>query len=281
MSPTSRRCTLVITGVLATLPARLSAQQCEGLRPGRASSIVSAYAVSQIVTVALRSPDWWAGRDTTFHVVWDQSATGGPNHLLHAGLAYNLSQSAALAWDWACASPGAAGWLGAAIGFAFVLPKEIGDGFRRGFGFSGLSVLSSAVGAAMPAAHRTWKPSRAVVLKVNYWPSDEFRNGTAPPFPQIERDYAGQRYFIALDPGLALPGPGGWPDWLGIAFGHSVAEAYSDPIIPQWYVTLDVNLRGLPVRAPWWRSVAGVLDRFHVPLPGIKLEAGTMQFGVY
>ena len=48
-----------------------------------------------------------------------------------------------------------------------------------------------------------------------------------------------------------------------------------------WYATLDLEFRGLPVRARWWRPVAAVLDQVHVPAPGIRLSDGRVSLGVF
>jgi hypothetical protein len=49
----------------------------------------------------------------------------------------------------------------------------------------------------------------------------------------------------------------------------------------QWYLTTDLNFRGIPIKAKWWHSVATVLDQFHVPLPGIKIYQGEVTFGLF
>ncbi len=279
MSLTCRGYALALAGVLA-VPVGLDAQHCERASPERVSLVASSFAVGGIALAAVQSSEWGAGRDTSFNFIWNGSRSGGQNHLLYANLAYTFSQGATLAWEWSCLSPAAAGWLGALVGFAVLLPKEITDGFSTA-GFSGLSAVSAALGAAMPAIHRSWRPLRAIAWKGTYWPSSEFIDGVAPSFPRVHQDYAGQRYFFALNPGLAYPGPGGWPDWLGVAVGHGVAEVYGGPVARQWFFTLDLNLRGLPIRSRGWQSFASLADRLHIPLPGIRLQDGEVRFGLY
>ena len=133
----------------------------------------------------------------------------------------------------------------------------------------------------MPALHRTLPPSRSVLLKVWYWPSSEFRNRLPGALPQLENDYAGQRYFLAFNPGRLPGGAGPWPSWLGVAIGHSVPYWISQPPIHEWYVTLDLNMRGFAVRAPWWRKVASLLDQIHFPLPGVRARGGRWSVGLY
>ena len=261
----------------STQPA--AAQQCTGVQTGRVALILGGYAGFSAAAIAVRGSTWWDPPRQGFHVVWDTSPSNGQDRLIHAAIGYHTSQIAALAWDWACVPRSAAGWLGAAMGIAIGLPKEIGDGFHAEQGFSAPDMLFAAGGAVLPAAHRQWPATRMFQVKVNYWPSEEFR---APlPFPQLENDYAGQRYFLAIDPGLMPGGAGPWPDWLGVAFGHSVPYWLIQLPVHQWYLTLDLNLRGIPINATWWRTLATVLDQIHFPAPGIRIQEGEVRLGLY
>jgi hypothetical protein len=251
------------------------------LRWDRGGVVLGSYTVTEALVIAVRNDEWWPGQSTGFHVIWDGSVSSGQNHLLHATLAHGISEVAGRAWRWACAPAEVAGWLGAAIAFAAVVPKEIGDGFQEGFGFSALSTLWTAGGAILPALQNSsWKPARAIVWKANYWPSAEFRNRTGS-LPRIENDYAGQRYFLAVNPGLVQDPSGDWLPWFGFAVGHSVTQWVEAEPTNQWYLTLDVNLRGIPVKASWWPQLAAVLDHVHFPLPGLRLQGGTLRFGFY
>jgi hypothetical protein len=236
--------------------------------------------VTEALVVAVRHDEWWQGPNTGFRVIGNGSLSAGQNHLLHATLAYGISEVAAQGWRWACAPPKTAAWLGAAIAFAAVIPKEIGDGFQEGFGFSVLSALWTAGGAALPALQSSSRHARAFVWKANYWPSAEFRNRTGSR-PRIESDYAGQRYFLAINPALARETPGEWLPWFGFAVGHSVSQWVDVEPTHQWYLTLDVNFRGIPVRASWWQPVATILDHIHFPLPGVRLQGNQFRFGIY
>jgi hypothetical protein len=261
----------------STVPAH--AQACPQAKLKRSLTIAGGYVVLQTTVIALRRDDWWSDSTQSFHFTWQGSPSLGQDRWLHAYLSYQTSQLAALAWDWACFDYVAAGWLGAAVGVAISLPKEIGDGFHSD-GFDVPDFVVGVAGAVMPAMHRTYPPSRALLLKFNYWPSEEFKNRSDTQ-PQLESDYAGMRFFLALNPGRVPGGAGWWPDWLGVAWGHSVDHWISAPPNHQWYFTTDLNFRGIPIRAKWWHTVATVLDQFHVPLPGIKVQQGEVSFGLF
>jgi len=272
-----------LAALLAALaaPGMLTGQRCQtGVSLPRVAAIAGGFTALQTTVILIRQDDWWVTPRTGFHFGSGGSPSRSQDKLLHAAIAYQASQVAILAWDWACVPPTLAAWLGAAVGIAVGLPKEIGDGLHEGKGFATDDFGASVGAAILPALHRTWAPSRVIQLKGNYWPSAEFRDRTGG-LPQLENDYAGQRYFLAIDPGLLPSGAGAWPDWLGLAVGHSVPTWLSAPPEDEWYVTLDLNARGLPVNTPWWQKVAALIDQLHLPLPGLRLTSGEVRFGLY
>lgn len=189
----------------------LAAEPCDRVRTGRVALIGGTYAATQAALLALRAGDWWQTPRTAFHFAARPSPSKGQDRLLHAAIGYQTSQVGFLAFRWACVPANTAAWLGAALGVAMSLPKEIGDGFHEQQGFDLPDMAWTAAGSVLPALHRTVPPTRALVAKGFYWPSAEYRRRRGP-LPQLENDYAGQRYYLAIQPGR-LPGGGGpWPD---------------------------------------------------------------------
>lgn len=268
--------------VLGATPCSAAhAQRCAGPSAERVLAIAGAYAVAETGVILARHHDWWTTPTTAFHIVWnDPSPSKQQDRFLHATIAYQAAQAATLAFDWACLPRSTAGWLGSAFGLAVGLPKEIGDGLHADKGFSAPDIAATAAGALLPGLHRALPLTRALSLKANYWPSAEYRHRSTS-LPQLESDYAGQHYFLTLSPGR-LPGHGGrWPDWLGVAVGHSVPTWISTPPVHEWFVALDWDLQGLPIRAPWWHKAAVVLDQIHFPAPGLRIVNGNVTFGLF
>lgn len=264
----------------ALWPAAAGAQACDTVKPWRAAAVGGAFAVGEVVVVAARHGSWWSTPTTGFHVRWDASASAEQDRLLHAAVGYHVSQLAAVAFDWSCVAPETAGWLGAALAVAAGLPKELGDGLHEAQGFSVPDMAWTTAGAILPALHRQWPATRVVSLEVWYWPSPEFRN-RAGALPSLENDYAGQRYYVAIHPGRVPGGGGAWPDWLGVAVGHGTPHWISAPPTHEGYFTLDLSLRGLPIRSGLWRAVATVLDQVHWPMPGVKLDGEGARLGFF
>ena len=261
-------------------PAGARAQSCEATQPWRVVVVAGAFAAGEATALAARHDAWWNTPSTGFHVRWDASASAEQDRMLHAAAAYHISQLGARAFDWTCASPQTAGWLGAALAVAAGLPKELGDGLHQDKGFSAPDMMWTTAGAVLPALHRQWPETRFVSVKLWYWPSAEYRDRTGPT-PSLESDYAGQRYYLAFHPGLVPGGGGAWPDWLGVAVGHGTPQWITAPPRHEWYVTLDLSLRGVPIRSGMWRTLATVLDQIHWPMPGVRLDADGARVGLF
>ena len=114
----------------AFLPARADAP-CDGLKSGRAALIGAVFVAGDAGAILIRHHDWWTPPRTGFHVIWGGSPSKSQDGFLHASIAYQTSQLASLSWDWACAGHTTAGWLGAAMGLAVAIPKEIGICSKR------------------------------------------------------------------------------------------------------------------------------------------------------
>ncbi|MCH6547831.1 MAG: hypothetical protein IH798_05230 [Gemmatimonadetes bacterium] len=254
----------------------------DGVRGGRVWALAGAYVATQAAVFAARADDWWFTPTTSFHASWDRSANKEQDGLLHMAIAYEASQITAFAWDWACVNYTTAGWLGAATAVAINIPKEIGDGLHEERSFSLRDMTWAVTGAVLPALHRSVPASRNVVLKFGYWPSDEFQNRLPGALPQLENDYAGQRYYLVFAPGrYAGPPEQRWRSPIGIAVGHSIQSWILERPMHEWYLTLDAQFRGIPIRGETWQKIATVLDQIHFPLPGIRLRDGDVSFGFF
>lgn len=277
-----RRAALAL-GAASLAAAAARAQPCEGVRRGRVAVIGGTYVAGWALAAAFHPREWWQGAPGAFRLNWAEgpSPAVGQDYLLHVAATYELSQAAALAWEWACVPRGTAVWLGAATAFAVGLPKKVVDGFHK-TGFEVAKNLANGVGALLPVVHEKWPATRAVTLKGFYLPSAEYWNrGAGEPTTPLS-DYGGQRYFLSVNPTRGGAAVAWWPKWLGLAVGHSTTQRMTDPPARHiWYAALDLEFRGLPVRAAWWRPVAAVLDQIHVPAPGVRLMDGRVSLGVF
>ena len=138
------------------------AQSCEGVRGGRVAAIGGTNVAGWALAAAFHPREWWQGDPGTFRFNWSAgpSPAVGQDYLLHVAATYQVSQAAALAWEWACVPRGTAVWLGAATAFAVGLPKKVVDGFHH-TGFEVAKNLANGVGALLPVVQQTWPATRA------------------------------------------------------------------------------------------------------------------------
>lgn len=278
--PTRQFNLLILSSILMLMPSRALAQSCgTGVSLPRTLGIAGAFAVAEGTAIAIAHDTWWDTPSRSFHFQWGGTPSAGQDLLIHAAIGYRTARTSPAVFRWACFSPNTSAWLGAVLGVAVGLPKEIGDGLHEDKGFSGTDMLATVAGSLMPAAHATWGATRIVTLKTNYWPSDEYRNRVGG-VPRLENDYAGQRYFLSINPSR-MPGNSHWPKWLGVAIGHGVPHWITIPPVNDWYLTTDLEFRGIPVRAEWWLTIATFLDQIHFPSPGLRLRQGDIEFGLF
>ena len=140
--------------------------------------------------------------------------------------------------------------------------------------------MLQVAGATLTELTRSVQASKNVLLKFWDWASHELRNRPPGELPQLENDYAGQRYYLAYAPGRYTgPPEQRWRSPIGIAVGHSIQAWIVERPMHEWYRTLDAQFRGIPIRGGTWQKIATVLDQIHFPLPGLRLRDGDVSFG--
>ncbi len=100
--------------------------------------------------------------------------------------------------------------------------------------------------------------------------------------PHLENDFAGERYYLAFAPGRYTgPPEHRWRSPIGGRRRSRHPELDSRTALHEWYLTLDTQFRGIPIRGGAWQKLATVLDQIHFPLPGIRLRDGDVSFGFF
>ncbi len=68
---------------------------------------------------------------------------------------------------------------------------------------------------------------------------------------------------------------------MGVAVGHSIQSWILERPMHEWYLTLDAQFQGIPIRGETWQEIATVLDQILFPLPGLRLRDGDVSFGFF
>ena len=225
---------------------------------------------------------WWKGQAVPFHMNWNQDwkyAIGADKvgHFVFSSMAttvydklYGLSgldSSSSVLWA-------------AATVLTYQTYIEVRDGFSRDYGFSIADGIANVLGAGFPVAQRFIPELRPFQFQISYWPSDDFRKGA---YGAIIDDYTSTTHWLAVNVSDVLPRAWGhdFPQWLGIAVGHSVDNLDGRGGGRHvWYLSLDwqpARIKGLP---DWLRDVLDILHVYHLPAPAVRIAPDVRWFGL-
>ncbi len=166
-------------------------------------------------------------------------------------------------------------WLYGSMGFLSLLPLEIMDGFMVEWGASWGDLVANATGALLATTLYATQQQHRWSIKYSYHPerlSDYYPKTFGENLAQkIFKDYNGQTYWLCWAPIKKYP-------WIGIALGYGAANLQGSPekftITPfrEYYFGLDINLRNLPVKKRWLKTLFWLADAIRLPLPTLAWD---------
>lgn len=193
------------------------------------------------------------------------------------------------------------------IGFSTLFQStiEIMDGFSTEYGFSWTDLTANFLGmAAFTSQQIGWNEQRfqfkLSAHSINYQSKpieirervrDFYGNNT---LQRLLKDYNGQTYWISFHPVYAFTGQNSiWPAWLNISFGYGVDGLYGGhsnswynrsqvlttlspqtfPRTNQYFLSLDLHLRKIPVKNRILKTCFFILDIFKFPAPSLEYNS--------
>jgi hypothetical protein len=247
---------------------------------------------------------WWSGEKSDFHVIddWWGGYAMEVDKLGHAYSAQIFALASAESYRWAGMSQRKALFWGGVTSLATMTQIEVLDGFTRAYGFSPADYTANVVGAFWPLAQEMWRPLSVLTFKLSYHTA-RFEQAVAP---NILEDYNRQTYWLALDVNAVLPRNAQplWPDWLGVAVGYGVVNAFTYETVQEhsdgqpyrgylssrrparmmreYYIALDIDPTRIIPEDWWLASMIRPLKYVHLPSPAIRFrEDGTRFFALY
>ncbi|MCB0640279.1 MAG: DUF2279 domain-containing protein [Phaeodactylibacter sp.] len=210
-------------------------------------------------------------------------------------------------------------WTGVAVGSGLQLTIEVMDGFSEKWGFSVPDFAANTLGVSLFAVQELlWEEQRAQ-LKLspspNHYPSMPITSldgmqqtnlsdrvaelyGTGF-FESFLKDYNAQTYWLSVNPAAFFTDTPKWlPAWLNVALGYGAGNLFggyanawpseepayllSDAVYPryrQYYLSLDVDLRRIPVKSRFVKFLFGVVNFIKIPAPALEINSlGTVRF---
>jgi hypothetical protein len=272
--------------LLAVLPSHRScAQDTSSVKPVRLA-IISGVTLGTVIPVHIYQQNaWWQGPRGPFRFENDWIYALNVDKLGHLYSGYLLSKTFGYMLQWCGLSTHASTFYGSAFGLSYELYVEVEDGFHRVYGFSPGDAFFDIVGATVPLAQETFPVLKNFSLKFSYWPSTGYRNelkaGQAKAFLD---DYQGTTVWLGMDPHFLMGSrlSDAVPPWLGLAFGVGARDLNeSGSGRRQATIALDYNFSRIDTGSDFLRVLFTLLDFFHLPSPGIKLDGNRILFGIF
>jgi hypothetical protein len=174
--------------------------------------------------------DFLWGKDGSFGV---GTYAGGADKLGHAWATLGLARlGTEMLYQWGGYGRRRSILVGTALSEALFLGVEIRDGFT--YQFSYWDFAFDTFGALMAFAQSTWpRFDELIDLRVQYWPSQAYRDQLEGGNVNIAEDYTGETYLLALHLG-ALPGLrdarwAAWSRFVDVAVGFETRGYKPEP----------------------------------------------------
>jgi hypothetical protein len=261
------------------------AQDTSEVKPVRLA-IVSGLTLGTVIPVHIYQQNaWWQGPRAPFRFENDWVYALNVDKLGHMYAGYLLSRVFRYSLEWSGFSEHTSTFYGSVLGLSYQMYVEVEDGFHRVYGFSPGDAFFNMIGAAIPLAQWTFPVLRNFTLKYSYWPSTGYENelkaGQGKAFLD---DYQGTTVWLAMDPHFLMGNrlSDAVPPWLGLAFGVGARDLNeSGGGRRQATISLDYNFSRIETESRFLHAVLTVVDFFHLPAPGIRLDGNRVVFGIF
>ena len=230
---------------------------------------------------------WYADYPhSDFHLYNDNSSWLQMDKVGHAMTSYYLGYVGKELLQWAGVSHKKSVLYGGTAGFVYLAGIEVMDGFSSEWGFSWGDIAANGAGAALLIGQELLWQEQRITMKFSYHQTDYAE--VSPDLlgdswnSSILKDYNGQTYWLSFNV-HDLSGWDAWPQWLNVAAGYGadgmVTAQYNSSFYEanpeykwqrQFYASLDIDLRKIPVKNKFLKSVLNTINFIKVPMPTIE-----------
>lgn len=193
---------------------------------------------------------------------------------------------------------------GVGISMLFQSTIELYDGFSPKWGFSWPDMAANGIGGGLFVVQEALWNDQKFYLKFSSYPIKYSRQPVLHPRAdelfgtslgeRLLKDYNAQTYWLSFNP-VHWSGTSKkyWPMFLNIALGYGANNLYGGyrnewvekdgtfrkldaleyPRYAQYLLSLDIDLRKIPVKNPYLRSVFRILNIFKFPFPALEFNS--------
>ncbi len=237
---------------------------------------------------------WYADYpQSNLHWFNDCNEWRGMDKFGHAFSSYHLSNLYSQQMLWSGMRSSSASMVGAALGFISMSTIELLDAKSEHWGASICDLTANLTGSALFLSQELLWREQKVSMKYSYHQTD---------FPayrpeilgqslgqKILKDYNGQTYWLSANV-RSFINIKWFPKFLNFAVGYGATGMLggkSNPeVLPffkresQFLVSLDIDLRKIPVKSRFLKKAFSVLNIIKIPMPTLELRSGNI-YGHY
>jgi len=211
----------------------------------------------------------------------------------HSFASYQLSSLYTAQMSWSGISSKKAALIGSGLGFITISTIELLDSKSEHWGASVCDLTANIIGSSLFLTQELLWNEQRIIYKYSYH-STEFPNyrpeilgGTNAQ--RMLKDYNGQTYWLSTNI-KSFVDIKWWPQYLNVALGYSATGMLGgkeNPIdLPfynrerQFLLSLDIDLKRIPVKSKFLKTLFSVLNIVKIPMPTIELRSGQL-YGHY
>jgi len=164
-----------------------------------------------------------------------------------------------------------ASWLAFGSSLFILGAMEVWDGHFKSWGFSVGDFTANMLGASWPVLQHNISWFSRFDYKMSY---NLFASKSADPGVH---DYEHMTFWLTFYPWTeSLPK---WSRYINIAIGYGLESYRSQQ--NEIYISFDYNLKQIKPKNPWLMQLVRLLDRFHLPAPGIRIHPDYVAYGLF
>ncbi|PKP24153.1 MAG: DUF2279 domain-containing protein [Bacteroidetes bacterium HGW-Bacteroidetes-22] len=257
-------------------------------------AVVTAEASLYVVSLAGLWSMWYKDYPQShFHFFNDNDEWLQIDKAGHFVTSYYISRLTSYSVEWAGMSHRNSVWYGGIAGFTYMTTIEILDGFSSEWGASAGDLTANTFGAILFIGQELlWKDQR-ITLKYSWHPTKyaDYRPDILGrnTFQQMVKDYNGTTLWASGNLYAFGAGRSWIPRWINIAVGYGAegmtgavenSTSYEGKPIPhfdrtrQFYLTFDVDLTRIPVKAKWLKLLFNTIGFLKIPAPALEINTG-------
>ena len=253
--------------------------------------LIGASVAAYVGTLYTLNKVWYADRkQVPFHFFEDMDLWQQIDKFGHAYTACNLSRAGTEIAKSIGFSDKKAAVYGGIVGFVFMSPIEIGDGFAEGYGASKTDLAANFLGAAFYTSQQLIWNEQRIEYKFSYHESSFARQrpevlGAAFP-ERLLKDYNAQTYWLCVDLfAFRKKEENRRFHWLGAALGYSAdgmlygsddfnRRVGSEPR-RRFFLAPDFRFKHIRTKRKFLKILFGALDIVKLPAPALEYSPQT------